>query len=94
MILAGHSLGAHVAGLTGKRFVGDRQFYAIFGLDPAGPLFSIGNVHERLAANDAMYTEGIRTNADDNGFAEPLCQADFYPNWGFTQPGCGVDVNN
>lgn len=91
MIFAGHSLGAHIAGLTGKRFTQER-IYAIFGLDPAGPLFSIGNANERLATNDAMYTEGIRTNAGDNGFDEPLCQADFYPNWGAVQPGCGVDV--
>lgn len=91
IILVGHSLGAHIAGLTGKRFVQER-IYAIFGLDPAGPLFSIGNPNERLSANDAIYTEGIRTNAGDNGFDEPLCQSDFYPNWGQVQPGCGIDV--
>lgn len=69
MILVGHSLGAHIAGLTGKRFVQERIF-AIFGLDPAGSLFSLGNPNERLSANDAIYTEGIRTNAGDNGFGK------------------------
>jgi pancreatic triacylglycerol lipase len=32
--IAGHSLGAHIAGLTGKRTAGRIQ--VIFGLDPAG----------------------------------------------------------
>jgi pancreatic triacylglycerol lipase len=26
------------------------------------------------------------------GFGEPLGQADFYPNYGRSQPGCGVDL--
>lgn len=80
VIIAGHSLGAHIAGLTGKRVTNGR-IQAIFGLDPAGPLFSLNSPNERFAANDAEYTEGIRTNADNLGFAEPLALADFYPNW-------------
>lgn len=78
--IAGHSLGAHIAGLTGKRVSGRIQ--VIFALDPAGPLFSLGAPAERFAAGDAVYTEGIRTNAGGMGFADPLAQADFYPNWG------------
>lgn len=80
IIIAGHSLGSHIAGLTGKR-VTSGGISAIFGLDPAGPLFSLNSPSERFAANDAQYTEGIRTNADNLGFAEPLAHADFYPNW-------------
>lgn len=92
VIIAGHSLGAHIAGLTGKRTNG--KIHAIFGLDPGGPLFSYGAVNDRLAADDAVYTEGIRTNAGGNfGFDVPICHADFYPNWGTAQPGCGLDVS-
>lgn len=90
VFIAGHSLGAHIAGLTGKRTTGRVQ--VIWALDPAGPLFRLDTPSERFAANDAVYTEGIRTNAGDLGFLEPLAQADFYPNWGRAQPGCGIDV--
>lgn len=77
--IAGHSLGAHIAGLTGKR---TNRIQVIFGLDPAGPLFSLGSPNDRFAAGDAVYTEGVRTNAGNLGFSEPLAHADFYPNWG------------
>jgi predicted alpha/beta hydrolase len=37
--IAGHSLGAHIAGLTGKRVrSAGRVVQVIFGLDPAGML--------------------------------------------------------
>ena len=37
----GHSLGAHIAGITGKRVrsAGNGRLQAVWGLDPAGPLF-------------------------------------------------------
>lgn len=79
--IAGHSLGAHIAGLTGKR-VTQGRVNTIFALDPAGPLFSMNSPNERFASGDAVYTEGIRTNAGGMGFVEPLAHADFYPNWG------------
>lgn len=79
--IAGHSLGAHIAGLTGKRVTRGR-IQVIFALDPAGLLFSLNSPNDRIAADDAVYTEGIRTNAGNLGFTEPLCHADFYPNWG------------
>lgn len=85
----GHSLGAHAAGHTGKRTSGRIQ--AIFGTDPAGPLFSVGS-SDRLAAGDAVYTEALHTNAGVLGFDQPITTASFYPNWGTTQPGCGVDA--
>lgn len=77
---------AHIAGITGKRFQG--RINAIFGLDPAGPLFSLNSPNGRFASGDAVYTEGIRTDIGGSGFSEPLAQADFYPNWGSNQPGC------
>lgn len=90
VVIAGHSLGAHIAGITGKRVTGTIE--VIHAMDPAGPLFFMNAPNERFAAGDARYTEGIRTNAGVQGFAEPLAQADFYPNWGTTQPGCGADT--
>lgn len=44
--------------------------------------------NERFDVNDAVYTEGIRTDIGGSGFSEPTAQADFYPNWGVNQPGC------
>jgi pancreatic triacylglycerol lipase len=80
VIIAGHSLGAHIAGITGKRVTSGR-INTIFGLDPGGPLFSINSPDDRFDSEDAMYTEGIRTNAGTFGFDLPLAHADFYPNW-------------
>jgi pancreatic triacylglycerol lipase len=93
LVVAGHSLGAHIAGIAGKRVTTGR-IQTIFGLDPGGPLFSINSPQDRFDAGDAVYTEGIRTNAGGNfGFDEPLGQSDFYPNWGRSQPGCGIDIS-
>jgi pancreatic triacylglycerol lipase len=92
LIIAGHSLGAHIAGLTGKRVTRGRV-QAIFGLDPAGPLFDINQPAARFAAGDAVYTEMMATNAGVLGFDQPLASANFYPNWGTSQPGCGTDVS-
>lgn len=41
----------HAAGLVGK-FVRRGKVQAIFGLDPAGPLFSIDRPNDRIAASD------------------------------------------
>lgn len=66
--------------MTGKRTTGRIQ--TIFALDPAGPLFAMNAPNDRFSAHDAVYTEGLRTNAGGMGFIDPLAQADFYPNWG------------
>uniref|UniRef100_A0A182QR96 Lipase domain-containing protein n=1 Tax=Anopheles farauti TaxID=69004 RepID=A0A182QR96_9DIPT len=60
--LIGHSLGAHVAGLTGKHFQTEPKLAAIVALDPAGPLFAGDRPAERVDANDAQYVEVIHTN--------------------------------
>jgi pancreatic triacylglycerol lipase len=92
VFIVGHSLGGHVAGHTGKRTSGGRP-QVIFATDPAGPLFSINAPAERLHSTDAVYTEAIHTNAGLLGFDQPITHASFYPNWGSTQPGCGVDAS-
>lgn len=73
----GHSLGAHVAGHTGKATVVGR-INAIFGTDAAGPLFNINSPAERLDIGDALYTENIHTNIEGLnalGFDEPITHA-------------------
>jgi hypothetical protein len=65
----------------------------IFGLDPAGPLFSVRNPAGRLDAADAVYVECIHTNGPTialvgAGIGAPIGHADFFPNGGTSQPGC------
>lgn len=85
--LIGHSLGAHIAGLAGK--MTKRKVASIIGLDPARPLFRVEKPEERLAADDAEYVEVIHTNGNALGFYRNIGKADFYPNGGTSQPGCG-----
>ncbi|XP_055625118.1 pancreatic triacylglycerol lipase-like [Toxorhynchites rutilus septentrionalis] len=85
----GFSLGAHAAGNAGKKQ--DGLINSVIGLDPAGPLFSIGQA-DILTSSDAVYTEAIYTNAGQLAFDYPLAQANFYPNGGRSQPGCFLDL--
>ncbi|KAJ6634466.1 Lipase member H [Pseudolycoriella hygida] len=89
--LIGHSLGAQVAGAAGKRT--SRGIVAsIVGLDPAGPLFSLDDPANRLHHTDAQYVECHVTDGGRLGFQHPVGHANFYPNWGIQQPGCGPDL--
>lgn len=65
---------------------------AIIGLDPAGPFFSDDKPEERLSPENAEYVEVIHTDRTQQGFARPIGHADFYPNQGKKQPGCGKDL--
>lgn len=38
------------------------------------------------------YVEVMHTNGFTLGFGKPLGHADFYPNFGRYQPGCGLDL--
>ncbi|XP_053679847.1 pancreatic lipase-related protein 2-like [Anopheles nili] len=89
VVVVGHSLGAHVAGNVGKWQSG--AITTIVGLDPALPFFA-GNAPDRIMASDAEYVEIIHTNGGVLGFMDPIGDADFYPNFGRIQPGCGPDV--
>jgi len=86
----GHSLGAHVAGFSGKGT--PAPIAAVVALDPAGPLFSLDNPNERFHNTDATYVESIVTDGGRLGFEHPVGDANFYPNWGTSQPGCGIDL--
>ncbi|XP_037040913.1 phospholipase A1-like [Bradysia coprophila] len=85
--IAGHSLGAHCAGAAGKRTARGRV-QSIVSLDPAGPLFTVGDSANRVHFTDAVHVENIVTDAGNLGFAQPVGHANFYPNWGVNQPGC------
>ncbi|XP_058467034.1 pancreatic triacylglycerol lipase-like [Malaya genurostris] len=87
--IIGFSLGAHVAGNAGKGQQG--KINTVIALDPAGPLFSAGQ-DSAVSPTDGQYVETIMTNAGVNGINTALGQANFYPNWGRSQPGCGTDI--
>ncbi|KAG4073150.1 hypothetical protein HA402_002539 [Bradysia odoriphaga] len=87
----GHSLGGHVCGAVGKRVTRGR-LSSIVALDPAGPLFTIDRPEDRLHWTDADYVEVQFTDIGRLGFSEPIGHANFYPNWGTSQPGCGIDL--
>ncbi|KAK9719586.1 Lipase [Popillia japonica] len=74
--LVGHSLGGHVSG----------------SLDPAGPLFTLGNTENRVDPSDASFVQVIHTNGGLLGFGSAIGHADYYPNGGSSQPGCGLDL--
>lgn len=87
--LVGHSLGAHVCGMTGKAV--KYHLHTIIALDPAGPLFYVEQPEDRLTQEDAGYVEVIHTNAGFYGIQDPIGEADYYINGGKKQPGCGLD---
>ncbi|TMW44104.1 hypothetical protein DOY81_010817 [Sarcophaga bullata] len=84
--IIGHSLGAHVAGYTGKN-IASGQAHTIVGLDPALPLFHYDKPDKRLSSTDAFYVESIQTNGGKLGFLKPIGKGAFYPNG-----GCGADL--
>nr|QHB21609.1 venom lipase 1 [Platymeris rhadamanthus] len=89
--LVGHSLGAHVSGVTG-RFIKTGKIGRISGLDPAYPLFAEDH-HDRLTIESAIFIDVIHTCGKYLGWFGQVGHADFYPNKGVAvQPGCGVDV--
>ena len=89
--LIGHSLGAHIAGITGRQQ--KSRLNTIIGLEAALPLFTLESI-DRLEPTDAQYVELIHTNGGSLAFHEPMGDADFYPNGGSKQPGCGIDLTS
>ncbi|XP_019891155.2 phospholipase A1 isoform X2 [Musca domestica] len=91
LTVAGHSLGAHVAGYAGKN-VKNGKISTIIGMDPAFPLFDYEKPDKRLAKTDGQYVQSIQTNGGKLGFREPIGEGAFYCNGGEEQPGCPLDV--
>lgn len=88
--VVGHSLGGQMAGLIGQN-LGGNVLGGCVALDPAGPLFSSGNINDRISPDDCVYVQGVHTNAGFVGFGNPIGHADFYPNGGRKQPNCGFE---
>jgi len=89
--LIGISLGGQLIGFAGKAIFSGRVG-VIISLDPAGPLFSYDDPTQRIDSSDGEYVEVIYTNAGMLGFDRPVGHANFWPNFGRSQPGCGADV--
>lgn len=86
--IIGHSLGAHVAGLTADRISGNGKISRITGLDPAGPGFNEAPEWSRLDPGDASVVDIIHTSMQVLSLSHPVGHVDFYPNGGRAQPGC------
>ncbi|XP_022168110.1 pancreatic triacylglycerol lipase isoform X1 [Myzus persicae] len=86
--LIGFSLGAEIAGFTGKNLkIG--KLPRITGLDPAFPLYMWTGKMGHLTPSDAEFVDVIHTDGGVFGFPVALGHADFFPNGGFPlQPGC------
>ncbi|KAK0176250.1 hypothetical protein PV328_000403 [Microctonus aethiopoides] len=85
--IIGFSLGAHVAGFTGKALA-PLKVRRITGLDPAAPGFEWSPADRRLDESDAEFVDVIHTETRFAGTWQPIGHADFYPNWGHDQKGC------
>ncbi|XP_076645357.1 uncharacterized protein LOC143354867 [Halictus rubicundus] len=88
--IVGHSLGAHVAGLTARLVDKNvpEPVHLVVALDPALPDFALSQPGQRVARGDAKYVQVIHTNAGVFGYDEAIGDIDFYPNKGGSQPGC------
>ncbi|CAH1127113.1 unnamed protein product [Ceutorhynchus assimilis] len=83
----GLSLGGQIAGFLGN-FVKSGKLPRITALDPAGPLFNLKPVSERLDKSDAEFVDVIHSNAALFGIQYSVGHVDFWPNGGRKQPGC------
>ncbi|KAI8434351.1 hypothetical protein MSG28_012416 [Choristoneura fumiferana] len=94
MHLVGFSMGAHLVGNAGRELGG--QVIRVTGLDPAGPLFIYSR--DRIAPSDGGYVECIHTDGGYTvggiGIGTAICNADFFPNGGISQPGCLTNICN
>lgn len=92
--LVGHSLGAQISGHIGYNLGG--QVSTIYGLDPAGPLFTMPfdvGTAKRLDKSDAMYVQMIITSRCATGVCKGDGHENFYPTGGWVpQPNCGLPL--
>lgn len=94
--LVGHSLGAQISGQVGYNLNG--QIGAIYGLDPAGPLFTAPmdrGLEYRLDSTDAKYVQMILTSRGQCGVMNGDGHENFFPNGGFSpQTNCIVPLTS
>ncbi|XP_049875155.1 phospholipase A1 VesT1.02-like isoform X2 [Pectinophora gossypiella] len=74
LVLIGHSLGAHIAGIAGKRVsqMTNQTVGRLIALDPAAPCFGNVGAGGRLAHSDAEYVMVVHTNSGMLGLSEPV----------------------
>lgn len=77
LVLVGHSLGAHVAGVAAKRMNSTEKIGTIIGLDPASVGFKFDEKDKRLAQSDANYVQVIHTDGTKFGMPEPMGHGDY-----------------
>lgn len=80
--MPGHSLGAHIVGMTGRHFtkITARKLPRITGLDPAKPCFINDAKLIGLHSGDGLFVDVIHSDAGIIGLRERVGDADFYPN--------------
>ncbi|KAK1132551.1 hypothetical protein K0M31_013934 [Melipona bicolor] len=88
LTIIGHSLGAHIAGLS-SYFAKNKANFVI-GLDPAQPNFLRAGVGTRLSSEDGNYVQVLHTDAGVAGFNISLGDIDFWANNGQQQNGCSI----
>ncbi|XP_063380370.1 lipase member I-like [Cydia fagiglandana] len=83
--IIGFEVGAHLGGIVGRNLNSLIPF--ITALAPTRHGFNGTN---QFFSTDGAYTEAIHTDAFGSGTHEPVAHSDFYPNGGFSQPGCDI----
>ncbi|XP_046627855.1 pancreatic lipase-related protein 3-like [Neodiprion virginianus] len=90
LTVVGYSLGAHIGGEACRS--ASSNVSNLMALDPAGPLFYFTNTEARMTSEDAEFVEVIHTSAGRLGYNGKLGDADYWPNGGLKQRGCGADI--
>ncbi|XP_058831710.1 pancreatic triacylglycerol lipase-like [Topomyia yanbarensis] len=94
--LVGHSMGAHISGDAGMNLGG--KVGAIYGLDPASPLFKMPadiGISKRLDSSDALYVQMIMTSRCTWGVCVGDGHENFYPTGGLVpQPNCVIPLGS
>ncbi|KAK9310005.1 hypothetical protein QLX08_000488 [Tetragonisca angustula] len=92
LTIIGHSLGAHIAGLSS--FFAKNKANFVVGLDPSQPNFLRAGVGTRLSSGDGNYVQVLHTDAGAAGLNVSVGDIDFWANNGQTQNGCNILDNN